>query len=639
MLSGIAASPGVAVGPVFRLEAEELAVREAEIEACDLDHEIQAFRDALDLSRHDLTAIRDGIAVELGEDAAAIYDAHLLILDDPEMLKAVESGVRDRRRNVAWVFQGVMGSVAARFEKIDDEYLRERRSDILDVERRVLRHLLGSGRRSLGDIAQPSVIVAHDLGPSEVAMLPRDKVLAFVLEVGGRTSHGAIVARGRGIPAVLSVKGALHAVKPGDRAAVDGFAGTVEVNPNQARAATFQRRLERLRLQQGSLQAMLEQPAVTLDGRRLELAANIELPGDAPLAVEAGADGIGLFRTEFFYLNRVDRPSEEEQYRAYRGVTETMAGRPVIFRTMDLGGDKVASYLGVSHETNPFLGLRGIRLALASPEMFRTQIRAIYRASAHGKVRMMFPMVSSVEELLRALELRDRVLGELQRDHVPHDPKVETGIMIETPSAVWMADALAKHAEFFSIGSNDLIQYTLAMDRDNERLAHLYEPLDPAVLRSIRHTVEAAHDAGRWVGVCGEMAGDPHTAALLVGLGVDELSVSCYDLPRVKAAVRSIRADAVTAVAKAALACASAAPVRALVREQIDALMPSYLSLEREMAEAELAAAETPDPSAGAPRSKRAAKPPTRQMARPVERLASGSAAKKPSKPSVRRAR
>jgi phosphotransferase system enzyme I (PtsI) len=450
--------------------------------------------------------------------------------------------------------------------------------------------------------------------------------------VGGRTSHGAIVARGRGIPAVMSVKGALLAVKTGDRAAVDGFAGTVEVNPDESRTTAFQRRIERLRLQAGSLQAMLEQPAVTLDGRRIELGANIEQPPDAAEAMNVGADGIGLFRTEFFYLNRVDRPSEEEQYGAYRGVTEAMAGRPVIFRTMDLGGDKVASYLGLTHETNPFLGLRGIRLALASPEMFRTQIRAIYRASAHGRVRMMFPMVSSVEELLGALELRDRVLMELERDRVPHDPKVETGIMIETPSAVWMADALAKHAEFFSIGSNDLIQYTLAMDRDNERLAHLYEPLDPAVLRSIRHTVEAAHAAGRWVGVCGEMAGDPHTAALLVGLGVDELSVSCYDLPRVKAAVRSIRADAVSAVAKEALESASAGPVRALVREKIDALMPSYLSLDRDALEAEQAAAAAP---VAAPAAMRASRAPTRQMPRPPAKQGS----KEGSKSAARRVR
>lgn len=609
-LAGIAASPGIAVGPLFRLEPEEFAVREVKIPASVVPREVAAFQGALEASRRDLVAIRDGIASELGEGAAQIYDAHLLILEDPDMIAAVEKGVRERHRNAASVFRDVMASVAAHFENVDDEYLRERRSDILDCERRVLRHLLGVGRRT-PDLKTPAVIVAHDLGPSEVAMLPRDRVLAFVLEVGGRTSHGAIVARGRGIPAVVSVRGALGAVHAGDILAVDGFAGTVEVNPNESRTAQFHTRLERIRVQMGSLQSMLEQPAVTLDGKRIELGANLELPTDAPQALAAGADGIGLFRTEFFYLNRVDLPSEQEQYEAYRDVTEKMAGKPVIFRSMDLGGDKVASYLGVTHETNPFLGLRGIRLALASPEMFRTQMRAIYRASAHGRIRLMFPMVSSVEELLRALELRDEVLADLARHKVPHDPKVETGIMIETPSAVWMADALAQHAEFFSIGSNDLIQYTLAMDRDNERLAHLYEPLDPAILRSIRHTVQAAHAAGRWVGLCGEMAGDPHTAVLLVGLGVDELSVSCYDLPRVKAAIRAIRADAAREVAEAALQCASAAPVKALIRERFDALMPSELTLDREPANGNATSTSMPvpgAPSAATPRTGDAAR-------------------------------
>ena len=580
-LDGIAASPGVALGPVARIEPEILAVRDGRIEPSDVERELASFRAALEASRRDLAAIRDGIAAELGEAEARIYDAHLLILDDPMMLEAVERGVREQRYNAAWEFSRVMGSFAARFENIADEYLRERRADILDCERRVLRHLLGAGVRGLEDLTEPSVIVAHDLGPSEVAMLPRDRVLAFVLEVGGRTSHGAIVARGRGIPAVLSVRGALQSIQRGDRVAVDGFNGHVDVNPDAAQQAQVAARLERLQAQSGALRAMHGLPAQTLDGRRIELGTNLELPSDAPLSLEAGADGIGLFRTEFFYLNRVDLPSEQEQYDAYRSVIERMAGRPVIFRTMDLGGDKVASYLGMTHETNPFLGLRGIRLALSSPDMFRTQMRALYRASAHGRIRIMFPMVSSVEELLRTLELRDEVLAQLAAEGKPHDPAVETGIMIETPSAVWMADALARHAQFFSIGSNDLIQYTLAMDRDNERLASLYEPLDPAVLRSIHHTIEAAHAAGRWVGVCGEMAGDPHNAVLLAGLGVDELSVSCYDLPRVKAAIRAVRLEDARAIAQQALSCPSAKPVRALVRERVDALLPSYLALDR----------------------------------------------------------
>jgi phosphotransferase system enzyme I (PtsI) len=579
-LSGIAASPGLALGPLFRFEREELAVREIELTPQAVGPEVERFHAALDVSRRDLASIRDSIATEVGEAEARIYDTHLLILDDPDLLASVELGIRGRR-NAAWVFRAYMVAVASRLENVEDEYLRERRADIVDCARRVLRHLLGTGTRQFDELREPAIVVAHDLGPSEVAMLPRDKVIGFVLEVGGRTSHGAIVARGRGIPAIVSVPDAMQAVRPGMTGALDGYLGVLETDPDEAAVVRYRARIEQARVRTESMRALEPEPAVTRDGHRLELGANLELPGEAVAAAASGADGIGLFRTEFFYLNRTERPTEEEQYQAYRHVTETMAGRPVIFRTMDLGGDKVASYLGLTHETNPFLGLRGIRLALTSPDMFRTQLRAIYRASAHGRVRLMFPMVSSVEELRRALELRDEALAELEAAGQAFDPKVETGIMIETPSAVWMADALAKHSDFFSIGSNDLTQYTLAMDRDNQRLAHLYEPLDPAILRSIRHTVEAAHAAGRWVGVCGEMAGDPQNAVLLMGLGVDELSVSVYDVPRVKAAIRSVQYEAVRGLAEEALRCESAEPVRALMRREVDRLLPSFLVQDR----------------------------------------------------------
>lgn len=586
-LAGIPASPGLAAGPVYRFEREELTVRERAIAAEDVDRELTRFHSALESARRDLASIRDGIAAELGEHDARIYDAHLLILDDPDLIETVEKGVREMLLDPAYVFRAYMSRVAAAFEKLEDEYLRERRADIVDCERRVLRELLGTGTQQLADLQTPSIVFAHDLGPSEVAMLPRDRVMAFVLEVGGRTSHGAIVARGRGIPAVVSVRDALTYAKTGDHANVDGFEGLVDLNPEAGQNTEFAARTERLRKKALSLSLLRTEVCETLDGRTIELGANLELPDDVDAAVAGGAAAIGLFRTEFFYMNRVDLPGEEEQYQAYRRVTEAMQGRPVLFRTMDLGGDKVASYMGMTHETNPFLGLRGIRLALSSPEMFRTQIRAIYRASAHGKVRMMFPMVSSVDELARALSLRDEALGELARDGVPFDPGVEVGIMIETPSAVWMADALARHSQFFSIGSNDLIQYTLAMDRDNERLAHLYEPLDPAVLRSIRHTVEAAHAAGRWVGVCGEMASDPQNAVLLLGLGVDELSVPAPDLPRVKLAIRSVRFTAAQGVASEALACASASHVRRVVRARVECMLPSVLVPERSGASAE----------------------------------------------------
>lgn len=580
-LGGIPASPGLALGPVFRFEREELAVRESSIAPGDVHRALERFHEALAVARRDLVAIRDGIAAELGEHDARIYEAHLMILDDPDLLETVEKGVREMLLEPAYVFRAYMSRVATELGKLEDEYLRDRRADIVDVERRVLRELLGSGTREIEGLDYPAIVFAHDLGPSEVAMLPRDRVLAFVLEVGGRTSHGAIVARGRGIPAVVSVRDAMLRAKDGDSAAVDGFEGLIEVNPDESQRGEFTARVERLLRKTQALAELRAEPCVTRDGRLIELGANLELPEDVDGAVQSGAQTIGLFRTEFFYMNRVDLPGEEEQYRAYRRVTEAMQGKPVLFRTMDLGGDKVASYLGMTHETNPFLGLRGIRLALSSPEMFRTQIRAIYRASAHGKVRMMFPMVSSVDELLRALSLRDSAIEGLRRDGVPFDPEVETGIMIETPSAVWMADALAKHAQFFSIGSNDLIQYTLAMDRDNERLSHLYEPLDPAVLRSIKHTVEAAHAAGRWVGVCGEMASDPSNAVLLLGLGVDELSVPSPELPRVKLAIRSVRQDAARTIADDVLRCTGAVQVRRLVRERVETMLPSVLVMDR----------------------------------------------------------
>jgi phosphoenolpyruvate-protein phosphotransferase (PTS system enzyme I) len=574
---GIAASPGIGLGRIFRLEYEEVQVRDTTVPAERVEDEIGRFRAAVEASRRDLMQVRDGIAAELGEDEARIYDAHLLILDDPDLTEAVEQGVRRDLRAVAAVFRGHMGGVAARLEAASDEYLRERHTDVLDVERRVLRHLAGDGQGRRPRLEEPSIIVAHDLMPSEVATLGRERVLGYVTEVGGRTSHSAIVARGRGIPAVMSVRGILQQVKTGDLGAVDGYSGVVEINPDSETTAYFRSRGEMLNQERSALAAIESEPAVTQDGRRIDLGANIELPEDAEGVVRSGADSIGLFRTEFFYLNRQELPDEDEQYDAYRSVVEALAPRPVLFRTMDLGGDKVASYLGMTQETNPFLGWRGIRFALHHPELLLTQLRAIYRAGAHGRVRLMFPMVSSEDEMTRALAICDQAVAGLARDGLPHDPQIEVGVMVETPSAVWLADVLAKHAKFLSIGTNDLTQYTLAMDRDNERLAGLYEPLSPAILRSIRHTVAEAHAAGRWVGVCGEMAGDPRTAVLLVGLEVDELSMACFDVPRVKAAIRSVRYDDARSIAGAALAMSSAEGVRELLGTRVDELLPDFL--------------------------------------------------------------
>ena len=574
--SGIPASPGIAVGPVFVVVTEEYKVRDFPIGADRIEEEIQFFERALEASRRDLAQIRHGIAAELGEHEAAIYDAQMMMLDDPELRRAVQAEIR-KRRNAGIAFRDYMAAVAARLERVEDEYLRERRADVMDVERRVLRHLMGDSRRGLATMTEPAILIAHELGPSDVALLDRNRVLAMVTETGGRTSHGAIVARGRGIPAVVGVRGVMQTALNGMLGIVDGFLGHVELEPEEETARRYRARHERLEKGVLDLRELRDLPAVTPDGKRIELAANIELPGEVEAVLGAGADGIGLFRTEFFYLDRAELPSEEEQYRAYRSVAERLAPRPVIFRTMDLGGDKLASYLGTTHETNPFLGYRGIRFALSHPEVFRTQIRAIYRASAHGKARMMFPMVTSVEELHGCLALCRQATAQLEKDGLAFDRDLDVGIMIETPSAVWVSDLLARDARFLSIGSNDLIQYTLAMDRDNERLAYLYEPLNPAVLRSLQHIVKAGHAAGRWVGLCGEMGSDVHNAVLLVGLGVDELSVACFDLPRVKAAIRSVPAERAADLARKALACECAEAVRTLIREEMDPLLPDFL--------------------------------------------------------------
>jgi phosphotransferase system enzyme I (PtsI) len=573
-LTGIGVSPGIGLGPSFVLVPEELAVRDFAVPEEGVEREIAFFERALATARRDVAQLRDGIAAELGDHDAAIYDAHLMMLDDPELHRAVIDAIRSSRRNAGVVFRDYMAQIAARLERVEDEYLRERHADVLDVERRVLRFLVGGGQRGL-DLHEPSVVIAHEMGPSDVALLDRRRVLGLVTELGGRTSHSAIVARGRGIPAVVGVRGVLSKVRTGEISLVDGFTGEVELQPSPETLTRYRARRARFDEDVQSLRGLQSQPTVTVDGKRIELGANIELPDEVEQVMLAGADGVGLFRTEFFYLDRAELPSEEEQFQAYRAVAERLAPRPVVFRTMDLGGDKVASYLGTTHETNPFLGYRGIRFALHRPEVFRAQLRAIYRASAFGHVRLMFPMISRLDELERATGLCAEVAAELARTGVAFDRSLQVGMMVETPSAVWEADLMARHASFFSIGTNDLTQYTLAMDRDNEQLAQLYEPLSPAVLRSIRHTVDSGHAAGRWVGVCGEMAGDPRVAVLLVGLGVDELSVSCFDLPRVKAAIRSITLEQARDLAQRALGLSSASAVRELLTHHVDPMLPA----------------------------------------------------------------
>jgi phosphotransferase system enzyme I (PtsI) len=576
-LQGIAASPGLAVGPAVVLPADDLDVVRRAVPAAAAAAECRRFDAALAAARGELLELEAQVD-ELHEDETQkILEIQRMLIDDPAVKSETHEAIAREEVNAEFAFHRMMARAAAAYEASGTEVFRDRAVDFRDVARRVLRHLTGGLPSRLAGIERPSVIVAHDLEPSETVHFRQGKVLAVVTDEGGRTSHSALLARSHGIPAVVGLRTVTRAVAEGDLIAVDGWTGAVWPRPTERRTARFRRRIRIAAAHGKELEGLRDLPATTPDGRSVELSANLEIPEEIGHVLTSGASGIGLYRTEFFYLGRPHLPSEEEQTAAYRAVAERIHPRPVIIRTMDLGGDKVASYMRSDDEANPFLGWRGIRFALHHPEVFRTQLRAILRASVAGNLKVMFPMVTTYDELDQALALTDEVRRELAREKVPFDPGLDVGMMVETPSAVWSADVMARRVAFFSIGSNDLIQYTLAMDRGNAKIAYLYEPLDPSILRSVRATVVAGHAAGIWTGVCGEMAGDPRIAALLVGMGVDELSVSPFDLPRVKAVIRTVPYARAKALAEAVLTLPSAGAIRRLLDQELDPLLPAVL--------------------------------------------------------------
>ena len=574
---GIAASPGLALGPARVLAPHDVDVHRRALGATELPAELARFTRALDASEAELEALAEQLGA-LGElETREILEVQRMLLADESVRAETARAIEAELVNAEFAFHRIFAQAAAAYEASPTETFRDRAVDFRDVSRRVLRHLTGEASRTIPDFDTPAVIVAHDLEPSQTIHFHKGKVLAVVTDVGGRTSHSALLARSHGIPAVVGLRNVTREIKDGDMVAVDGFSGAVWPKPSARRAARFARRARQLEAHGKELEALRDLPATTIDGHSVELSANLEIPEEIAHVLESGASGVGLYRTEFFYLGRAHLPSEEEQFTAYQGVAQRLHPRTVIIRTMDLGGDKVASYLNTETEANPFLGWRGIRFALHHPEVFRTQLRAIYRASVSGNVKLMFPMVTTYDELDQALALCDEVRRELTKEGHAFDPNCEVGMMVETPSAVWSADLMAKRVAFFSIGSNDLIQYTLAMDRGNSKIAYLYEPLDPSILRSIRATVEAGHKAGRWVGVCGEMAGDPRTAILLLGMDVDEFSVSPFDLPRVKAAVRGLTYGRAKQLAEEALTLPSAAAIKDLLVRELDPYLPMIL--------------------------------------------------------------
>ena len=573
VLKGIPASGGVAIGKGFFLSRVLPRSVRSTVGREQVDEEVAAFQRAVARSREQILAIRDGVA-DTSSEHHQILSVHLALLEDSMLVEQTVRTIRENQFAADWAFNKVLQNVLGTFHRIEDPYLRERGHDLRQIGHRVLENLAGRPVDSISAIRDPVVIVAHDLSPADTAQILKSPVLGFATDVGSRTSHTAITARSLGIPAVVGVEGGTEAFGAAETVIVDGEEGVVVFDPTVEVVREYQERRKAFAQRTRDLAKFARLPTVTRDGKTLLLLANIEFPEEADVALRSGAYGVGLYRTEFLFLNRKDLPSEEEQFQTYRKVAEKFVRHPVTIRTFDLGGDKFASQLELAEEMNPAMGLRAIRFCLKEKEIFKPQLRAILRASTYGKVRMMFPMISGVGELREAMTVVEEVQAELRRRRIPYDKEMPIGIMIEIPSAAIVADLLAQEAEFFSIGTNDLIQYSLAIDRVNEHVSYLYEPLHPAILRLIRRVVEAGHDAGIPVSMCGEMAGEPFYSYALLGLGLDELSMNAAAIPRVKRILRKSVAYEAKEFAGSLLLHATAAEIGRALRKKVEDLFP-----------------------------------------------------------------
>ncbi|HGN7419821.1 TPA: phosphoenolpyruvate--protein phosphotransferase [Staphylococcus aureus] len=568
LIKGIAASDGVAIAKAYLLVEPDLTFDKNE-KVTDVEGEVAKFNSVIEASKVELTKIRNNAEVQLGADKAAIFDAHLLVLDDPELIQPIQDKIKNENANAATALTDVTTQFVTIFESMDNEYMKERAADIRDVSKRVLSHILGVELPNPSMIDESVVIVGNDLTPSDTAQLNKEFVQGFATNIGGRTSHSAIMSRSLEIPAIVGTKSITQEVKQGDMIIVDGLNGDVIVNPTEDELIAYQDKRERYFADKKELQKLRDADTVTVDGVHAELAANIGTPNDLPGVIENGAQGIGLYRTEFLYMGRDQMPTEGEQFEAYKEVLEAMDGKRVVVRTLDIGGDKELSYLNLPEEMNPFLGYRAIRLCLAQQDIFRPQLRALLRASVYGKLNIMFPMVATINEFREAKAILLEEKENLKNEGHDISDDIELGIMVEIPATAALADVFAKEVDFFSIGTNDLIQYTLAADRMSERVSYLYQPYNPSILRLVKQVIEASHKEGKWTGMCGEMAGDETAIPLLLGLGLDEFSMSATSILKARRQINGLSKNEMTELANRAVDCATQEEVIELVNNYV----------------------------------------------------------------------
>ena len=575
---GIGVSAGIIIGKAFRLEKESYDIKPTWIGDHEVEQEVERFLAAISASKDQLLMIRKRVESLADNEHLHIIDAHLMILEDQMLVNETVEYIRRHRLSAEWSLKRVLDKLKEQFERLEDPYFKERKDDLTHIGNRVFNNLLGFSHNNLAELREDVIVVAHDLSPADTANMRKERVIAFVTEVGSKTSHTAIMAHSLEIPAVVGVTGIYDAVKTGESLIVDGITGLVHVSPPQETFITYLDRQRQFKYYERELQKIKDLPAVTTDNKKVTLMANIEFINEVKVVLERGGEGIGLYRTEFLYMNRYYLPSEAEHFRAYKMLVEQIAPYPAVIRTLDIGGDKFISQLDIYDELNPVLGLRAIRLCLEHVDLFKTQLRAILKASHYGKIKIMYPMISGLDELRSANAVLEEVKAELRQEGTPFDENIPVGIMIEIPSAAITSDILAEEAAFFSIGTNDLIQYSIAIDRVNKNVAYLYEPLHPAILRLISMVINAAHAKGISAGMCGEMASDPKYTLLLLGLGLDQYSTNADALLKIKKIIRSVSFAEAQEIAQQALSYSSAAETEKFIATLMESRFPDIFS-------------------------------------------------------------